>query len=157
MFRKDLYYRIRCGWLHLPPLRERKEDIPLLVKKFLQEYGGTSKNQYINEEAICLLLEYDYPGNIRELKSVIQSAVNLAQGRPISPRLLPDHLKKKNAVSSCAPADPQKADLVPLAMVEKKHIIKTYNQTRQNKSRTAKLLGIGLNTLRRKLKSYGIR
>jgi len=155
MFRKDLYYRIRCGWLHLPPLRERKEDIPLLVKKFLQEYGGSSKNQYINEEAICLLLVYDYPGNIRELKSIIQSAVNLAQGKPISPSLLPDHLKKKKAVSSCASADPQKADLIPLAMVEKNHI-KTYNKTGQNKSRTARLLGIGLNTLRRKLKSYGV-
>jgi len=158
MFRKDLYYRIRCGWLHLPPLRERKEDIPLLVKKFLQEYGGTSKNQYINEEAICLLLVYDYPGNIRELKSIVRSALNLAQGGPISPRLLPDHLKKKNALSSCASADPQKADLViTLAMVEKNHIIKTYNKTGQNKSQAARLLGIGLNTLRRKLKSYGIK
>ncbi|MCP4371571.1 MAG: sigma-54-dependent Fis family transcriptional regulator [Deltaproteobacteria bacterium] len=157
MFRKDLYYRIRCGWLHLPPLRERKEDISLLVNKFLQEYGAPSKNQYINEEALCLLLEYDYPGNIRELKSIIQSVVNLAQGRPISPRLLPDHLKKKNAVLSCAPVNPQKADSAPLATVEKKHIIKTYNQTGQNKSRTARLLGIGLNTLRRKLKSYGIK
>jgi len=157
MFRKDLYYRIRCGWLHLPPLRERKEDIPLLVKKFLQEYGATSKNQYINEEALCLLLEYDYPGNIRELKSVIQSAVNLAQGGPISPSLLPDHLKKKNAVSSCAPADPQKVDLVTLAMVEKNHIIKAYDQTGKNKSQTARTLGIGLNTLRRKLKSYAIK
>jgi len=157
VFRKDLYYRIRCGWLHLPPLRDRKEDIPLLVKKFLQEYGTGSNNQYINEEALCLLLEYDYPGNIRELKSIIQSVVNLAQGGPISPRLLPDHLKKKNAVSSCASADPEKADLVTLAMVEKNHIIKAYDQTGKNKSQTARLLGIGLNTLRRKLKSYGIK
>ena len=157
VFRKDLYYRIRCGWLHLPPLRERKEDIPLLVKKFLQEYGISSKNQYIDEEALCLLLEYDYPGNIRELKSIIQSAVNLAQGGPISPTLLPDHLKKKNAVSSCASADPEKADLVTLSMVEKNHIIKAYDQTGKNKSQTARILGIGLNTLRRKLKSYGIK
>jgi DNA-binding NtrC family response regulator len=157
MFRKDLYYRIRCGWLHLPPLRERKEDIPLLVKKFLQEYGSSSNNQYINEEATCLLLEYDYPGNIRELKSVVQSAVNLAQGGPISPRLLPDHLKKKNAISSCISANPKETDaVITLAVVEKNHIIKAYEQTGKNKSQTARLLGIGLNTLRRKLKSYGI-
>jgi len=157
VFRKDLYYRIRCGWLHLPPLRERKEDIPLLVKKFLQEYGTGSTNQYIDEEALCLLLEHDYPGNIRELKSVIQSAVNLAQGGPISPNLLPDHLKKKNAVSSCVSADPQETKLITLAMVEKNHIIKAYDQTGKNKSQTARVLGIGLNTLRRKLKSYGIK
>ena len=157
MFRKDLYYRIRCGWLHLPPLRERKEDIPLLVKKFLQEYGDTSKKQYINEEALCLLLVYDYPGNIRELKSIIQSAVNLAQGRPISPGFLPGHLKKKNALSSCVSADPEKDNsVISLAVVEKNHIIETYNKTGQNKSRTARFLKIGLNTLRRKLKSYGV-
>ncbi|MBT8350892.1 MAG: sigma-54 dependent transcriptional regulator [Deltaproteobacteria bacterium] len=157
MFRKDLYYRIRCGWLHLPPLRDRKEDIPLLAKTFLQEYGTNSNNQYIDEEALCLLLEYDYPGNIRELKSIIQSVVNLAQGGPISPRLLPDHLKRKNAVSSCISTNPQETDAVTtLALVEKNHIITAYEQTGKNKSQTARLLGIGLNTLRRKLKSYGV-
>jgi len=156
MFRKDLYYRIRCGWLHLPPLRERKEDIPLLAKKFFQEYDGTSENQYIEEEAICLLLDYDYPGNIRELKSIIQSAVNLAQGRPISPNFLPGHLEKNKAISSSA--NPyENSSVVPLTMIEKNHIIETYNNTGQNKSRTARLLGIGLNTLRRKLKSYGLK
>ena len=155
MFRKDLYYRIRCGWLHLPPLRERKEDIPLLAKKFFQEYGGTSENQYIEEEAICLLLDYDYPGNIRELKSIIQSAVNLAQGRPISPNFLPGHLEKNKAISSSANPS-ENSSVFPLTMVEKNHIIETYNKTGQNKSRTAKLLEIGLNTLRRKLNSYGV-
>ena len=155
MFRKDLYYRIRCGWLHLPPLRERKEDIPLLAKKFFQEYGGTSENQYIEEEAICLLLDYDYPGNIRELKSIIQSAVNLAQGRPISQNLLPDHLKKNKAISSSA-SPYENSSVAPLSLIEKNHILDIYNKTGQNKSRTAKLLGIGLNTLRRKLKLYGV-
>ena len=155
MFRKDLYYRIRCGWLHLPPLRKRKEDIPLLAKKFFQEYGGTSENQYIEEEAICLLLDYDYPGNIRELKSIIQSAVNLAQGKPISSNFLPDHLKKNKTISSSM-SPSKNSSVAPLALIEKNHIIDIYNNTGQNKSRTAKLLEIGLNTLRRKLKSYGV-
>ncbi|MDH3356125.1 MAG: sigma-54 dependent transcriptional regulator [Desulfobacteraceae bacterium] len=67
-FRKDLYYRIRGGWLHLPPLRERKEDILLLADTFIKEY--TKKEAAFDEEARCLLMEYDYPGNIRELKSI---------------------------------------------------------------------------------------
>ncbi len=82
VFRKDLYYRIRGGWLHLPPLKERKEDIPLLANKFLKDYNSANKNLFIEEEAMCLLMEYDFPGNIRELKSTIQTAVNLAQGEP---------------------------------------------------------------------------
>ena len=154
-FRKDLYYRIRGGWLHMPPLRERKEDIPLLANRFLQDYCGAYKNQYIEEEAMCLLMDNDYPGNIRELKSIIQSAVNLAEGRPISSNFLPDHMRKNKAISSST--DTLETDsVVKLSLVEKNHIIETYNNTGQNKSRAARLLGIGLNTLRRKLKSYGV-
>jgi len=152
-FRKDLYYRIRGGWLHLPPLRERKEDIQLLTDKFIKEY--TKKNAALDEEARCLLMEYDYPGNIRELKSILQSAANLAQGRPISSDVLPAHLKQRKSISKCmAPLASEK--IAPLAQIEKSHIIDTYERTGRNKSQSAKLLGIGLNTLRRKLRSYGI-
>jgi len=155
MFRKDLYYRIRCGWLHLPPLRERKEDIPLLVKKFFQEYNGTGNPQNIGEEAIRLLMDYDYPGNIRELKAIIQSAVNLAQGRPISANLLPGHLRNNKSISS-SESPSENTSVTPLAQIQKNHILNIYNKTGQNKSRAARLLGIGLNTLRRKLKAYGV-
>jgi len=152
-FRKDLYYRIRGGWLHLPPLRERKEDIQLLTDKFIKEY--TKKNAALDEEARCLLMEYDYPGNIRELKSILQSAANLAQGRPISSDVLPAHLKQRKSISKCmAPLASEK--IAPLAQIEKSHIIDTYERTGGNKSQSAKFLGIGLNTLRRKLRSYGI-
>jgi len=152
-FRKDLYYRIRGGWLHLPPLRERKEDIQLLTDKFIKEY--TKKDATLDEEARCLLMEYDYPGNIRELKSILQSAVNLAQGRPISSDVLPAHLKQRKSISKCmAPLASEK--IAPLAQIEKSHIIDTYERTGGNKSQSAKFLGIGLNTLRRKLRSYGI-
>jgi transcriptional regulator with PAS, ATPase and Fis domain len=155
VFRKDLYYRIRGGWLHLPPLRERKEDIPLLAGKFLQDYDSSAKHQIIEEETLCLLMEYDYPGNVRELKSIIQSAVNLAQGKPISSDFLPAHLKKRKSISMCLPR-PVSGDIEPLAQIEKSHIIRAYKFTDRNKSQTARLLGIGLNTLRRKLKSYGM-
>ena len=155
VFRKDLYYRIRGGWLHLPPLRERKEDIPLLAGKFLQDYGSSAKNQNIEEETLCLLMEYEYPGNVRELRSIIQSAVNLAQGKPISSDFLPEHLRKRKSISKCLTQSVSE-DISPLAQIEKSHIIRAYKLTGRNKSRTARLLGIGLNTLRRKLKLYRI-
>lgn len=153
VFRKDLYYRIRGGWLHLPPLRERKEDIPLLINKFLNDY--TEKDAAIDEEAKCLLMEYEYPGNIRELKSILQSAVNLAQGRPISSDVLPAYLKQRKSISKCLVPSISE-EIAPLFQIEKSHIIKVYELTNRNKSQTARLLGIGLNTLRRKLKTYGI-
>jgi transcriptional regulator with PAS, ATPase and Fis domain len=155
VFRKDLYYRVRGGWLHLPPLKERKEDIPLLANKFLKDCDISVKNQTIEEEALCLLMEYDYPGNVRELKSIIQSAVNLAQGKPISSNFLPEHLKQRKSISTCLPRT-MSDDIAPLAQIEKSHIIRAYKLTGRNKSQTARLLGIGLNTLRRKLKSYGL-
>jgi DNA-binding NtrC family response regulator len=155
VFRKDLYYRIRGGWLHLPLLKERKEDIPLLANKFLQDCDSSGKHQTIEEETLCLLMEYDYPGNIRELKSIIQSAVNLAQGKPISSDFLPAHLRKRKSISTCL-TQTISEDIVPLAQIEKSHIIRAYKLTGRNKSQTARLLGIGLNTLRRKLKSYGM-
>ncbi len=155
LFRKDLYYRIRGGWLHLPALRERKEDIPLLAENFLQEYGGRRADQQVEEEAMCLLVEYDYPGNIRELQSIIQSAVNLSQGKPISSKYLPKQLQYRKSLIDCQPSAESEA-VPPLAHVEKDHVLKVYRQTGENKSQTARLLGIGLNTLRRKLRSYGV-
>jgi transcriptional regulator with PAS, ATPase and Fis domain len=153
-FRKDLYYRLKGGWLHLPPLRERSDDIPLLISKFLVEYCGPSGAD-IDQDALYLLTNYNYPGNIRELKSIIQSAVNLSQGRPIAPRHLPVPIQKIKSKSKTA-IPGGAAPIIPLADVEKKHILNAYNQTKKNKSQTAELLGIGLNTLRRKLKSYGV-
>lgn len=150
-FRKDLYYRIRGGWLHLPPLRERKEDIPLLADKFLKEYAGNKSR--IDEDAACLLMEYDYPGNIRELRSILQSAVNLAQGKPLSADVLPGHLKQQKTLFKCS-VPSTSGEILPLFEIEKSHIIKVYELTGRNKSQAARRLGIGLNTLRRKLRSY---
>jgi len=104
---------------------------------------------------MCLLMEHDYPGNVRELRSIIQSAVNLAQGKPILSDFLPAHLKKRKSISTCLPR-PVSDHIAPLAQIEQSHIIRAYKLTGRNKSQTARLLGIGLNTLRRKLKSYGL-
>ncbi len=153
-FRKDLYYRIRGGWLHLPPLRERRDDIPLLIGHFLKTYGRRTGADALDETAACILVEYDYPGNIRELAAILQSAVNLAQGGPIAREHLPDDLKKRSVAADCGNRA-QDGDMAPLAEVEKRHILKVYAATGENKSQTARVLGIGLNTLRRKLKGYG--
>jgi DNA-binding NtrC family response regulator len=153
-FRKDLYYRLKGGWLHLPPLKERKEDIPLLITAFVKEYCGLSGTE-IEEETMSALMNYDYPGNIRELKSIIQSTVNLAQGKPMSIKHLPAQLAKRKPGPKMA-INSGSRSLAPLARVEKDHIIMVYTQTGKNKSQTAKLLGIGVNTLRRKLESYGV-
>jgi len=154
-FRKDLFYRLKGAWLHLPPLRQRKEDIPLLIDCFLKELSVVQKNRFVEEDVISILVDYDYPGNIRELRSIIQAAVNLAQEGPISVDFLPDYLQTRKPqdrpVSRTVP-DP----VVPLAEVEKSYILRAYDSTGRIKSHTAKLLGIGLNTLRRKLDAYGV-
>ena len=155
-FRKDLYYRIRGGWLHLPPLRERPEDILLLTKKFLEKYYDVSKDGFIEKSALDLLLHYPYPGNIRELKSILQSGVNLARGEPIRDLHLPTHITASS--KDCVEEEKNTGDtaIKPLVEVEKEHILQTYKHTGENKSKTSRLLGIGLNTLRRKLAGYGV-
>jgi DNA-binding NtrC family response regulator len=101
-------------------------------------------------------MAYSWPGNVRELKSIIQSAVNLAQGRRIDTLHLPGHLRdlpKPRQAQTRLPEDPT---ISPLAEIEKKHILFVYEQFKGNKTRTAKALAIGLNTLRRKLGAYGV-
>jgi DNA-binding NtrC family response regulator len=154
-FRKDLYYRLKGAWVHLPPLRDRREDIPLLIEKFLAEIRSDGNANTIEEEALVILMNYEYPGNIRELKSIVQSAANLAQDKPISVKFLPPHLR----TGKYSPKRiPQRTDapIATLAEVEEKHICMAYERTDRNKAQTARLLGIGLNTLRRKLDAYKI-
>ena len=153
-FRKDLYYRLRGAWLHLPPLRERRKDIPLLIESFLNEFSPDPGTGKIQEKTMDMLLHYSYPGNIRELRSIVQSAVNLAQGKPISPEFLPSDMNKRKPVGR-QEAQAGAKPLASLATVEKGHILRAYHSTGRNKALTARLLGIGLSTLRRKLEIYG--
>jgi DNA-binding NtrC family response regulator len=156
-FRRDLYYRLRGGWLHLPPLRERSEDIPLLVQHFLKAHRGDGDEARITEEAMALLESYRFPGNIRELKSIVESAANLSQKAPIAPKHLPAHIERRKARKSAAAskvAPPN--EVIPLAQVERRHILAVYERCGQNKSEAARLLEISLSTLRRKLDGYGV-
>jgi len=149
-FRKDLYYRLKGTWVHLPPLRERREDIPLLAQRFLEEFRQSDVTMDIHDEAMSVLLDFDYLGNIRELRSIIQSAMNLAQGKLITVSCLPGYLQNKKVTLKA------NGTIVPLEDIEKDHILKAYDATNKNKVQTARLLDIGLNTLRRKLESYGV-
>ncbi len=152
-FRKDLYYRLRGGWVHLPPLKERKDDIPLLIKRFLEEFAGPEGGGGIEEEAMDMLMNYTYPGNIRELRYNIQTLVSVSQGKPITTDLLPAYFRKPKVPSAVSQLFGQDT-IVPIKEMEKNYIHKVYDQTGRNKSEAARLLGISLNTLRRKLDSY---
>ncbi len=154
IFRKDLYYRLKGGWLHLPPLRDRGNDIPVLISRFLEEYSTVGEAADISDGALSILENYDFPGNIRELKGIIQSAVNLSKGKTITASHLPENIKKDQNKKKILQEDA--GPVLTLAQVEKDHILRVYGKTGENKSQTARLLDIGLNTLRRKLESYEV-
>ena len=156
-FRKDLFYRIRGGWLHIPPLRARTDDIPLLITAFLEKYNEYRGKPRVSTEVLESLAAYNWPGNVRELKSMVLSAVNLAQGRRLEMQHLPEHIRNlPKSAGKTDPAPNAAQGILPLDTVEKNHILNVYNQLSHNKTQTAKALGIGLNTLRRKLEFYGV-
>ena len=126
----------------------------MLIQRILEDIGNSTGNVEIEPDAVSLLMNYDYPGNIRELKSILQAAANLTQGKPITARLLPSALRGRRSDTKPKPGGKTEQGL-SLAQVEKAHILRVYEQTGGNKSETAKSLGIGPNTLRRKLEEYG--
>ncbi len=156
-FRKDLYYRLRGAQLHLPPLAQRKEDMPILIDSFLQEFAPGSRPE-VTDDAMSILLAYDYPGNIRELKAILQAALNLSRGGPITPNTLPTDISRQKKGHSQKHHN-EGQGVVPigtLAEIEKEHIQKTFRETNGNLTHAARLLEISLNTLRKKLDTYGI-
>ena len=144
LFREDLYYRLTVVEINVPSLRERKEDIPLLVDKFLLKYGVEYKDRLVTiaPEALELLMRYPWPGNIRELENVIQRAVIMCDKR-IEIDNLPDNLKFK--------IDFPEDNLLPLREVEKRYILKVLEATDNNKSKAAEILQIDRKTLRQKI------
>ena len=150
MFRKDLYYRLNIVHIEVPPLRERKDDIPLLVSCFIsnfnEEKGYGIKG--INKNAMQILLNYTWPGNVRELENAVEAAMALAPGDAIEAKYLPSFLLL---------SQPQHADFyqIPqhftLQEAEQEIIRFTLEKTKGNKSKAARLLGIGLRTLQRKV------
>ena len=103
-FREDLFYRLHVISIHLPALRDRKDDIPLLVQHFLEKYGEENGRPALelSPEALDLLMDYDWPGNVRELENVIERAVVLSAGSRIGPDLIPDHVRRAPRTSDAA-------------------------------------------------------
>jgi DNA-binding NtrC family response regulator len=151
--REDLYYRLNVFSIHLPPLRERREDLPILIRSCLEEfndkYGKTIRG--VDARALTLLTDHHWPGNIRELRNVLERATLVAQGHTITPVDLPSNL------SSQRPGQTQEFNIpvgITIDAAEKVLILTTLESTNQNKTRTAEILGISVKTLHNKLARY---
>jgi transcriptional regulator with PAS, ATPase and Fis domain len=148
-FREDLFYRLNVISIHVPPLRERKEDIPLLVETFLRKYCLEMNKEYmkISPSALKLLMEYDWPGNVRELENVIERALVIGQGKEIVSDDLP--FSRKEIKPEHFPKS--------LKKMERMHIEMVLDETDWNISRAARELDIDRQTLYNKIEKYEIK
>ena len=152
-FRRDLYFRLNVLSLRIPPLRERRQDIPLLAMHFLERLIRTSgQERTLSDEALKAMLAYDWPGNVRELENCLERACALTTGPVIHTTDLPTNIHIVPSRSS-APGETQNK-IVPMAELEKQTILNTISQLNGDKLLAARLLGIGKTTLYRKLKEY---
>ncbi len=154
-FREDLFYRLNVVTIHLPPLRERPEDIELLAEHFLNKFA-TENNKpvpHLSKEALELLKRYNWPGNVRELENVIERAVTLAQRPLILPEDLPRRIRQEQSPPSSVGFLPSK---IPLSELEKIYIKKVLEETGGNKKKAAEILGIDRRTLYRMAARYGL-
>jgi two-component system, NtrC family, response regulator HydG len=153
-FRKDLYYRLRVIPLELPPLRERRDDILPLARLFIARtcQQNSCGPCALSSDVLDALHAYAWPGNVRELENAIERAVVLAEGQPrIEVGDLPPDVRAPRHASTPARLNP-----LTLAEVERRHVLATLEQFEGNRAATARALGIGENTLWRKLKAYGV-
>ena len=152
-FREDLYYRINTITVHSPPLRRRKEDIPLLVEYFLARGQNRilNRGRAMSEEAMKIVTRYDWPGNIRELQNVCERLQILADGHTIMPGDLPENILNPEQKVTTDDYDAT----VTLYELEKRYILKALNYFDGNKTQAANALGITIKTLYNKLHEYG--
>jgi two-component system response regulator AtoC len=152
-FRNDLYYFLSVIKIEIPPLRERKEDIPFLVDQFLRDIAEeTGRGPVrIDREALKILIEYDWPGNVVELKNTLEGMVILSQSDVLTPEDIPEHIRRGNLLREGVIGIRLGT---PLKEVEKLLIRETLKAHRFNKTRTAQALGISLRTLYRKIEEY---
>ncbi|UCD27825.1 MAG: sigma-54-dependent Fis family transcriptional regulator [Planctomycetota bacterium] len=154
-FRDDLFYRLNQAMIRIPPLRERREDIPLLIEHFLKQASQLHEKSVdsISPEAVRRLTAHQWPGNARELRSVIDQMVVLADKNQLDIEDLPEHLRGTTDIVLASV--PNTAGLT-MEQMEKIHIANTLKLTGGNREKTAKMLGIGARTLYRKLREYGL-
>jgi len=163
-FRDDLFYRLDVVPIHLPPLRERREDIPLLINAFIREFASQNQKRItgLSADAQDALQRYEWPGNIRELRAAIEHAVALCRGERLGVRDLPARVlgKPGDAAGATAerphpPGEPYfSSSHLNLETMEKKFIYQALGLTDWNVTEAAKLLGISRRTLHRKIKTY---
>ena len=156
-FREDLYYRLNVVTLNMPPLRERREDIPLLAQYFLRIFSEKNRKQIkgFTPQAMDRLLRYDWPGNVRELMNGVERAVVLSRSEYLDKEELPMILKDASLSGEILTKDGIMADM-SLDEVEKATVLKTLELAGGNKSEAARRLGITRRTLHKKLKMYGV-
>ena len=152
--REDLFYRLNVFSIHLPPLRDRREDVPLLARTFIEEFNRQDNRQVrgVSSEAEKELERYHWPGNVRELRNVIQRAVVISGTGLIGAEHLPDTVLRAAAPAPAATG----ASVTPIREMERDMILRALEETGQDKRRAAQLLGISLKTLYNKLAKYGI-
>lgn len=144
-FRQDLYYRLNVVTLHAPPLREHREDIPILIGHFLEKHRQPGQTiNAIDQDTLDILMSYQFPGNVRELENIVQRALALGQGTTFAPELLPAEIAQTET----------KAPLPTLEDMEKAYIRKVMASSAGNKTQAARILGIDRVSLWRKIKRY---
>ncbi|MCJ7812370.1 sigma 54-interacting transcriptional regulator, partial [bacterium] len=154
-FREDLYYRLNVIPIHIPPLRKRRDDIPLLINHFLEKYIEKAKKKItsVSVDAMRILAGYDWPGNVRELENVIERAVILTNRNVITPDDLPSYIS--NTQQKIITQE-ENIEETTLEKLEKHYILKTLEKYAWNQKKASEVLGISTTTLWRKLKTYGI-
>lgn len=158
LFRNDLYFRLQVIEIHIPPLRERPDDVPVLAQAFVDSFNrelglGCAP---LSEGMAELLQSYPWPGNVRELKNLIRRIMILEEPDEILPHHLPDHVQRGRNPRTAGEDEVDRIgrELLPMAEVERIHLLHILDATDNNKSRAARILGISRQTLREKLKSY---
>jgi len=149
-FREDLYYRLNVVNILMPPLRERREDIPPLVEHFLRRFAA-AKAKRLSPEALAALTLYAWPGNVRELANIVERLVILSPGEVIGTEELPPNIRTPRSLPPAASGGP-----VSLSEMERGHIARVLSETGGKKMQAARLLGIDIKTLNKKIKDYDI-
>ena len=152
-FRADLFYRLNVIPIRLPALRQRRDDIPILVDHFLKRHAETHTAKTVNKDAMDLLMRYDWPGNVRELENVMERALILDESGVIGPDDLPEKIRFGHSQRGSLVID---TPTLTLDELEKEYILKVLNHTRWQKKRASEILGINASTLYRKLLGYGL-
>jgi transcriptional regulator with PAS, ATPase and Fis domain len=158
-FREDLYYRLNVVTISLPPLRERREDIPALIEQFIRKYRSENRKEIsgVSTEARELLMRYSYPGNVRELENIIERAVVLAKGVNVTTADLPIHLRTTESDEKLCVKKRGSSLNETLDTVERGLILEALKEAGDVQTRAAEKLGISERVLRYKLRKYRIK